>query len=167
MLYQTIVFIHLLSAIVWVGGTLFLVIVMVPLARREMLDSGPVGAVYIRQAAQRFVPVAWASITLLILTGTYLGWAHWGVTPENFFTDDGIFIQILRAKVGLTVAVIALSFVHDFVLGPKLARQLEASPKPSDPTYPYRGRRLVLLLARLNLLLALAILALAVLIIRP
>jgi uncharacterized membrane protein len=33
MLYQIMVFIHLLSAVTWVGGMLFLVMVMVPLAR--------------------------------------------------------------------------------------------------------------------------------------
>ncbi len=161
------VFIHLMAAIVWVGGTLFLVMVMVPLARQGMHDSGSTGAVFLRQAAQRFVPVAWVSIALLVLTGVYLGWAYWGVRPHNFFTADGIFFQTLQAKVGLTITVIALSLVHDFILGPKLARKLEASPAPNDPAYPRKSRTLVLLLARINLLLALVTLALAVFLIRP
>ena len=166
MLYQAAVFIHILSAIVWAGGMLFLVMVMVPLARQAMRDGGP-GAVLLQQAARRFLPVAWSAIALLVLTGIYIAWSHWGVRPDNFFTGGGQFIRVLQIKVGLTLLVIVLSLAHDFVIGPLVLRKLEATPSPGDAGYPRRGRALVLVLARMNLLLVMAILVLAVVLVRP
>jgi len=166
MLYKAAVFIHILSAIIWVGGTLFLVIVMVPLSRREMGASGR-GLILLRQAARRFVPVAWASIVLLVVTGIFLAWDHWGIRPGNFFTSGGHFLRTLQAKTGLAVLVIGLSLFHDFVLGPRVVRQLESRSGSGDAPASIWGRRLLLVLARVNLVLVLAILFLAVSLTRP
>ena len=166
MLYQAAVFLHILSAITWVGGTLFLVIVMVPLSRRETVASGR-GLNLLRQAARRFVPVAWASIVVLAVTGVYLAWDHWGIRPGNFFTSGGHFMSTLQAKTGLAVLVIGLSLFHDFLLGPLVVGQLEGPRGPGDPPAPTWGRRLLLVLARVNLLLVLIILFLAVSLTRP
>ena len=43
MLYQTAVFIHILSAVIWLGGMLFLVMAMVPLYRQEREAGGDMG----------------------------------------------------------------------------------------------------------------------------
>jgi hypothetical protein len=166
MLYQAAVFLHILSAITWVGGTLFLVIVMVPLSRRETEASGR-GLILLRQAALRFVPVAWASIVLLAVTGIYLAWDHWGIRPGNFFTSGGHFLRTLQIKTGLAVLVIGLSLFHDFVLGPFVVRQLQGPRGPGDPPAPAWGRRLLLILARVNLFLVLIIIFLAVSLVRP
>ena len=50
-MYQIVVFIHVISAITWLGGMLFLAMVMVPLARRD--ES--VGFNVLRSAAEKFV----------------------------------------------------------------------------------------------------------------
>ena len=115
MLYQAVVFIHLVAARTWVGGTLFMVLAMVPMDRRGMQDSGTAGVVFLTSAAQRFVTLAWISIALLVLTGVHLAWAHWEVRPHNFFTASGIFFRILQARVGLTITVIVLRLVRDFL----------------------------------------------------
>lgn len=47
------------------------------------------------------------------------------VSPSNFFGGSGWFIRVLQAKVAIVGAVIALSCIHDFVLGPRVARRLE------------------------------------------
>ncbi len=166
MLYQAAVFIHVLSAVIWVGGTLFLVIVMVPLARKDMRQSGP-GFILLRQATRRFLPVAWASIVLLALTGAFIAWDHWGVRPGNFFSTGGHFFRTLQVKTGLVILVIGLSLVHDFILGPRVLSQLERNPSLGKPAGPSRARRLLLTMARVNVVLMLAILALAVALIRP
>jgi uncharacterized membrane protein len=166
MFYQAAVFLHILSAITWVGGTLFLVIVMVPLSRRETAATGR-GLNLLRQAARRFVPVAWASIVVLAATGIYLAWDHWGIRPDNFFASGGHFISTLQAKTGLAVLVIVMSLFHDFLLGPLVVRQLEGPHGPGDGPAPTWGRRLLLVLARVNLFLVLIILYLAVSLTRP
>ena len=101
-MYQAIVYIHVISAITWLGGMLFLAMVMVPLARR---DTG-VGFAALRDAAKKFVPVAWASMVVLAATGGYLAWTQWGVRPDTFFGGEGHFIQFLQMKTGLFIIVI-------------------------------------------------------------
>lgn len=166
MLYKAAVLIHILSAIIWLGGTLFLVIVLAPLSRRETAASG-LGLILLRQAARRFVPVAWASIVLLAVTGIYLAGDHWGIRPGNFFTSGDHFIRTLQAKTGLAVLVIGMSLFHDFVLGPYVVRQLVDRRGSGDAPAPTWGRRLLLVLARVNLVLVLVILFLAVSLTRP
>lgn len=166
MLYQVAVFVHILAAITWVGGTLFLVMVMVPLTRRQ---PGPPsqGARLLGQVGRRFRPVAWTSMVLLALSGLYIATDHWGVNVEGFFGGDGWFIRVLQAKVGLFIAIIALSAVHDFVLGPRLTRQIEElSPTSQPPPSVQSARRTLVWLARVNLLLILVVLALATTLIR-
>ena len=101
-MYQAIVYIHIIAAITWLGGMLFLAMVMVPLARR---DAG-VGFDVLRDAARKFVPVAWASMVVLAVTGGYLAWTQWGIRPSTFFGGEGHFVQFLQMKTGLFVIVV-------------------------------------------------------------
>ena len=167
MLYKVAVSIHILSTIVWVGGMLFLVLVMVPLSRRGMRMPSGEGAILLRRVAERFRPVAWAAILLLVLTGIYIAWEHWGIRPRDFFTDGGHFLQILQIKTGLVILAILLSLIHDFVLGPRVLSGLEDTESAGDPPRPRRARTLLLTLARMNLILALTIIILAVILTRP
>ncbi|HLE81206.1 MAG TPA: hypothetical protein VJA25_07925, partial [Dehalococcoidia bacterium] len=60
-----------------------------------------------------------------------------------------------------------LSLVHDFILGPRVLRRMEARSSPGSPQTSTRVRGLLLILARINLVLVLTILALAVSLTRP
>ena len=138
-MYQAIVAIHVIAAVTWLGGMLFLVMVMVPLARR---DAGP-GFAWLRQAAERFVPVAWISMVLLVLTGGYLATDHWGIGVGDFFSGGIHFINILQIKTALFLIVILISLAHDFWLGPKMMDRLEAARHSGQPLPrgPARGVR--------------------------
>ena len=162
-MYQVIVFIHIISAITWLGGMLFLAMVMVPLARRD--ES--VGFNVLRSAAEKFVRVAWASMIVLAGSGSYLAWKQWGIRPAEFFGGDGHFVQFLQMKTGLFVIVVILSLAHDFWLGPRMMDRLEAARSSGSllPTGP--ARLFVQWAARVNLLLVLAVVALAVVMTRP
>ena len=165
-MYQAAVIIHILSAITWLGGTLFLLMVLIPLARKQV-DSPMQGMMIVRQAAQRFLPVAWASIFLLAVTGIYLATGHWNVSVGDFFSGEGRFIQVLRVKTGLAALVIILSLAHDFVLGPRVMNKLEAARATGGPPPGIPGGKMILMIARVNLVMVLAILCLAVFLIRP
>ncbi|MCH7745886.1 MAG: DUF4149 domain-containing protein [Chloroflexi bacterium] len=154
---------HILATITWVGGTLFLIMVMVPLSRRE-IESPAQAARLLGQVGRRFRSVAWASIVLLVLSGLFIATEQWGVKLSDFSGGgSGRFIQILQAKMGIVVLIIVLSAVHDFVLGPRVTRQLEGMREAGDASAATQSSRKTLVwLARVNLLLVLIVVALAV-----
>ena len=167
MAYQAAVFIHLLAAITWIGGTLFLVMVMVPLSLRS-IQPPALGIQVLTQAARRFRIVAWASIVVLVVSGAFIITDHWKITPDLFLNSGNHFVKALQVKVGLVAVIIVLSAFHDFVLGPRIGRALaqarEAGGEPSRGLI--RARFGLVWLARLNLLLVLAIVALAIIMTR-
>ncbi len=167
-MYQAAVAVHILSAVVWLGGMLFLVMVMLPTARAAMQAEGPgAGLGMLRDAVDRFLPVAWTAMVLLGLSGGYLAWEHWGIRPDVFFSDSGRFMQILQIKSGLFMAVVLLSLIHDFWLGPKILEKLDASRAAGEVLPQSLARKVVRMTAGVNLLAAMSILVLAVWLIRP
>ena len=157
-MYQFLVFLHLISAITWLGGMLFLVMVMVPLARRDP----HVGFGVLRIAAQKFVYIAWAAKVILAGSGAYLAWAYWNVRLDTFFTGDAHFFDYLQRKTGVFIIVIILSLIHDFWLGPRMIERLEAARSTDAPLPGGPARLFVQWAARINLLLVVWIVVFAV-----
>ena len=121
----------------------------------------------LREAADRFLPIAWTTMVLLGLSGAYLAWEHWSIRPGIFFTDDGRFMHLLQAKSLLFLIVVLLSLMHDFWLGPKILERLDQARASGQALPQSLGRKIVRMTAGVNLLAAVTILVLAVLLIRP
>lgn len=161
-MYQIAVFIHLLAAIVWVGGTLFLVMVLVPLTRSGTLGPPNVAAPLLGHVARRFRTIGWASIAVLVITGLFLMFDR-GITLSQLLAEGSGFIEKLRTKIGFVFIVLVLSAFHDFVLGPRVSRLMEELRAPGPPPANVaKLRRSLVMIARVNLLLILIIIALAV-----
>ena len=101
--------------------------------------------------------VGWIAILILLTTGL-LNVLHLRIQWNTFLG------HLLIAKLTLATLMILLSALHDFILGPLLASRLRAS-SAQDPS-TLRLSILVPWLARINLLLALCVVYLAVLIAR-
>lgn len=162
MIYQSSVYIHILSAMVWVGGMLFLSLVAVPVARR----LPPAERAHLLDAVgRRFRAVGWTCVALLIATGI-INSSYRGVTWGNLFSGailDTTFGQIYCLKLTAVAAMLALTAYHDFVLGPRTTRSLAQAGTEAIP----RSHRLASrLLAVFALLLALIIVALASMLVR-
>ena len=162
-MYQFLVFLHIIAAVTWLGGMLFLLMVMIPLARRDA--GGGFGT--LRSVAEKFVPIAWAAKFVLAGSGAYLAWAYWNVRPETFFTGDTHFLSYLQMKTGLFVIVVILSLAHDFWLGPRMMDRLEAARSTGSPLPTGPARLFVQWAARINLVLLIWVLAFAVWMTRP
>ena len=162
-MYQVLSLIHVLAAITWLGGMLFLLMVMIPLARR----NEAVGFGVLRSAAEKFVPIAWAAKVVLAGSGAYLAWEYWGIRPDTFFTGDTHFVDYLQRKTGIFIIVIILSLAHDFWLGPRMMDRLEAARSSGGPMPTGPGRLFVQWAARINLVLVIWIVAFAVWMTRP
>ena len=160
-LYYVSVTIHVLAAMLWLGGMFFLGVVGAPLLRGlEPILRQQV----FQQLGQRFRLVGWAAILVLIGTGAanlyYRGWLHWdGVLGDAAFwrTPTGI---VLSAKLAGVAVMIVVSALHDFVFGP-LAGNAEPGSRQSASL-----RRWAALLARINAMAGIIVVAAAVLLVR-
>ena len=162
-MYQAAVFIHLVSAIIWVGGALFLALVLIPVLRRFMPAPGQASdhpqlpPDLLGTVARRFRWVSWICIVLLVATGLFI------LPFAEFFSLGGHFVANLQIKVALVAIVIWLSVIHDFVLGPLTSRLIDEMRAGAEPPgYLPLLRRCVVWIARVNVLLMILIVIVAV-----
>jgi putative copper export protein len=125
---------HVLSASVWVGGTVALVFVGVPAIRKL---EGEARATAMRALGRRWRPLGWGAMAVAIVSGLWLTELNGGFAREALDTD---FDRTLIVKSVLVALLVAGALLHDYVLGPRLQRELRAS----DPAAPGTRRRLVL-----------------------
>ena len=163
-MYQLSVLIHILAAMVWVGGMLFLALVVVPAARS--LPPAERSALF-HLVGPRFRTVGWACIGLLLVTGI-ANTAYRGVTWATVFTAElwaSEFGRVLALKLGVIAVMLVLGMFHDFVLGPASVRAHQAgSAQPSAEALALRKR--ASWLGRITTLLALVVVALGVMLVR-
>jgi putative copper resistance protein D len=154
--------IHLLAAITWIGGLAFIAMVLVPTLRRPELKSQAV--LLLRVSGAKFMRIAYATLVTLVVTGTsnlfLKAGGSWDNVAALWPTTYG---RLLEAKITLVVVVIALALYHDFVVGPAATRAMEADPSGAAAL---ALRRRASWIGRINTLLSLAIMTLALLLVR-
>jgi putative copper export protein len=124
---------HVLSASVWVGGTVALVFVGVPAIRQL---EGEARATAMRTLGRRWRPIGWSAMAVAILSGLWLTERHGGFHRAVLDTD---FDRTLILKSVLVALLVVGGLLHDFVLGPRLQRELRAGSE----TVPATRRQLV------------------------
>jgi len=130
-LYLISVWLRLLAAVVWIGGMVFLALVLIPVTR--LPEHRSAAGLLIHQTGLRFRVVGWGCLGLLLLSGTFnaayrgVGWSD--VWSWRFW--EGPFGRILGAKLLLVAAILLLSALHDFAIGPAATVLLRA--RPSSP----------------------------------
>ena len=160
--YTLSVFLHILAAIVWIGGALFLVFVLVPVVRKpEMRSLAPV---LLGASGRRFKIVGWVSLVVLVLTGFasmgFRGWMAAMSTPGYWQSPVG---KVLALKLGLVAVILLLSVIHDFYVGSKAVDRMKEAPDAADTK---RLRKLASWMGRINVLLGLVVVYLAVMLVR-
>jgi copper resistance protein D len=161
-LYLLSVWLHILAAITWIGGTFFIVLVVVPWLRRGGRERA--GA-FLRETGTRFRAVGWTCFAILVATGTFNLWAR-GVRLRDFARAEWLSSPFGRAvlwKLGLFGVVLVVSAIHDFAVGPRATAVMERDPL-SPEVEPLRRR--ASLLGRGNAMLALALVAVGVVLVR-
>jgi uncharacterized membrane protein len=142
-----ILWLHVLSVVVWVGGLTYQAHVLLPAVRRG--GAGPLADVLRRGRA-----VAWTAIAVVVLTGffnvTRLG-------PLERVLESGAALT-LALKFMLVLGAVAITGQRDFAQVPRLARALAAGddPQPALSAITWMDR-VVLLLAAVIVYLGLAI----------
>lgn len=158
--YHVVVFLHVLAAVVWLGGMLGLA-VLAPELRRAG-DPATRQRLF-QQVGRRFRTVGWACIAVLLGTGLaqlafrgWWGWDAWGSLA--FWTSDTG--QTLAWKLGAVAVMLAIQAVHDFRHGPRAGTLDPRSPEAAAM------RRRASWLARLNAVVGVAVIWFAVALVR-
>lgn len=157
--YEIVVFVHIVAAMLWVGGILFLSLVLVPASRRYPRD---LRARLFTDVGRQFRVVGWTALAVLVVTGA-VQMAARGATLGNVL--DGRFFQtpwgrVMGAKLLAVFVMMLLTAIHDFVAGPAADRTERAGGDAE------RVRRSAGSLARVTALLALIVVFLAVQLVR-
>lgn len=157
--YQIVVFVHVISAIIWVGGIFFLGIIAVPAARTMQPQTR---SHLLNELGSRFRAVGYTLLALLIITGTVQAVVY-GATWENVL-NGSFFKTHFGSRFGIKmlffIAMLGVSIAHDFFVGPASVRAAQAG---KDMTHL---RKAASWLARLTALLALGVVLFAVLMVR-
>jgi copper resistance protein D len=144
-LYHLNVTLHVLAALFWLGGMLFLGLVGARVLRT--VEPPALRAELFRRLGHAFRNTGWIAIGVLLLTGVanlhfrgmlsmrVLGSGAYWATPYG---------QALGWKLVTVTLMVGISAVHDFVDGPRASRATPGSPDA------VRLRRRAALLARAN-----------------
>jgi uncharacterized membrane protein len=147
-LYHLNVTIHVLAALLWLGGMFFLGVVGAPVLRK--VEPPALRAQLFNQLGTAFRTVGWWSIAVLLVTGVLnlhfrgvlagevLGSSEFWATPYG---------RSLAVKLLVVLLMLGISAVHDFVHGPRAGRLAPGSPEA------LRSRRAAAWMARINALL--------------
>lgn len=137
--------VHVLAAAVWVGGTVILVFVAVPYARSL---TGELRAQTLAALGRGWRPLGWGALGVLLATGLPLARSEW---------QSGAFAAVFAAKISLVLILAAGAYLHDYVLGPGLARKLREHEADAA-----QSRRTLVLVGWANFALTLIVPALGV-----
>lgn len=156
-LYYANVTIHLLAAIFWLGGMFFFALVGAPGLRR--IEPPSLRAELFRRLGERFRTAGWIAIVVLLVTGV-LNLQFRGMLSARVLGKAGFwatpFGRTLGWKLVAVTGMLAASAAHDFVLGPAASR-FEPGTIEAE-----KARRGAMLLARINAVLGLLVVVLAV-----
>lgn len=145
MIWMILIWVHILAAMFWIGGTLFFSLVLIPSLRGL---PPPQRTDLMSRIGQRYRRTGWISLAVLLVTGLIR--LH---QLEFAPLAAGGWIW---AKLALVLVMVGLTLLHDLLLGP---RSIQIS---RSTTVPHPLQSIVRGIARLNLAIGLFVVLAAV-----
>lgn len=111
---------HLLATVTWIGSLVSIYVLITPAGKRSLQ---PVDQLALIEAVQRRLePVAWFSVSLLIVTGLF----QMSVNPHynGFLSTSGQWSLAILAKHILVAILIAVTATHTWEVLPGIRRAL-------------------------------------------
>ncbi len=161
-LYHFNVFIHVMAALLWLGGMFFLAVVGAPVLRK--VEPAELRARLFTQIGRQFRTAGWIAIVILLITGLlnlrFRGYLSWSVLGAPHFWESA-YGHALAWKLIAVVTMLIVQGIHDFVLGPAAARAMAGTQEA------LRLRKKAAWLARINAILGIIVVLAAVKLARP
>lgn len=117
---------HLLANAAWVGGLLYIGIVLLPILNRQ---SNSDWASVLAIGLPKFSVIAITSVILLTATGSFNTTVHLTSFPQFWTTAYG---RILTVKIGIFVLMMGISSYHAFFLRPHLMYALTTTKETKE-----------------------------------
>lgn len=150
-LYLIFLVVHLFAAMLWIGGTLFYVLVIFKVVKRKEME--PFKTLIIKESALEFRKLSYVIFAFLFLSGLVL------VYKKHSVID--LTQGLISIKLALFLILVVSSLYHDFITGPKTFFYME-----NDLTKYTQYKRISSYFGRINLLLSVTIAILGILISR-
>ena len=147
--------VHLVAASIWVGGSIFLGIVLAPMLKSITGTLEERIALMIK-IGRRFNKIAMPSFVILIVTGIYNSRVFLQEPGLLFETNYGI---ILLFKIILVIATLIIYIIHIRILNTETEKTLSGGY--AETIYVQSIRSKIIYLGRITVILSVAILLLA------
>jgi len=149
--------VHLVAMAIWLGGQLFLFLVVRPVLRSQL--DRPTQTQLTAAFGRRYSPLAWISLIVAILNGFAIG-EHRGVAQSALVSFPTAYGTLLIMKMMLVALILVLTLLHGRFIGPQLT-ELSRSLDPRDRQRYRQLLDLSVLISTANLLLTLLIVLLS------
>jgi len=120
--YALLTWVHLISASIWVGGSLFLGVVLAPILRKMSMPIEE-RLEFMIKVGKKFNKIALPSLIILIGTGLYQ--SHLVLNKQEILFDT-TYGQILVIKILLVIALIITFAVHIRTFNNNIERKIVA-----------------------------------------
>jgi putative copper export protein len=148
---------HLVSASIWVGGSIFIGIVLAPLLKTISESVEERVAIMIR-VGRKFNKIAIPSLAILIATGLYSSSNILSRPQFLFSTNYGIILVI---KIILVISLLVMFAIHVRIIRTEIEKKIES--KEMLPEIVQKLRSKIISLGRIMVFVSIAILLMAAL----
>jgi len=148
---------HLVSASIWVGGSIFIGIVLAPLLKTISESVEERVAIMIR-VGRKFNKIAIPSLAILIATGLYNSSNILSRPQFLFSTNYGIILVI---KIILVISLLVMFAIHVRIIRTEIEKKIES--KEMLPEIVQKLRSKIISLGRIMVFVSIAILLMAAL----
>ena len=149
--------VHITSAAIWVGGSLFIGAVFAPILKKMSLSAEERLQLMIK-VGRRFNKIAVPALIVLIVTGMYQ--AHLVLQKSDVLFDTS-YGNVLIIKILLVAALVATYAVHVRIIRKDVEDQIMASQISEDQLQKLRKK--IIILGEITVVLSVIILFLAAL----
>lgn len=133
-LRAVILWLHLVAAIIWIGGLMFQALVVFP-----VMGRGPLTAEWLRFSLSlevRFRAILWPAVGMVLFTGLVNLMNVWHAASMAGGTLAPAFARVLSAKLLLVLGMIALQAVQQLIVQPRRLAALRALASGSQTLPP-------------------------------
>ena len=145
---------HMLATVVWVGSLAAISLLILPAMQRAL--NAEAQLIFIEAMQKRLEPIAWFSISLLIITGLFL----MSVNPhyDGFLSTSTQWSLAILTKHILGMLMVVVSAIQTWEVIPAIRRAIIMSKKNKNAAELVSLRRREIVLLRINFGLSILIL---------